>query len=114
MDRLMAMELLGGRKPSEMLAVMQKLRPSKEEHFFTFAFLQRLPREICVLLAQDDQSDIQNLAQKADAFMALHQPQHHDVAAVAPATGETPSADEEAIVTAANKAAAKQRQVKKK
>jgi hypothetical protein len=112
-DRLMSMEPLGGRKPSEMLATMQKLRPPKDEHFFTFAFLQRLPREMRMLLAQDDQSDIQNLAQKADAYMALHQPQHHDVAAVAPATGDTPPADEEAIVAAANKAAAKQRGGKK-
>jgi hypothetical protein len=113
-DRLMAMEPLGGRKPSEMLAAMQKLQPPKDEHFFTFAFLQRLLREIHVLLAQDDQSDIQNLAQKADAYMALHQPQHHDVAAVGPATGETPSADEEAIVAAKSKAAKKQKGGKKK
>jgi hypothetical protein len=53
-DRLMSMEPLGGHKPSEMFAAMQKLRPPKDEHFFTFAFLQRLPREIRVLLAQDD------------------------------------------------------------
>jgi hypothetical protein len=40
-----------------MLAAMQKLGSPKDEHFFTFAFLQRLPREIRVLLAQDDQSE---------------------------------------------------------
>jgi hypothetical protein len=43
-DKLMAMKPLSGRKLSEMLAAMQKLRPPKD--FFTHAFLERLAREI--------------------------------------------------------------------
>jgi hypothetical protein len=64
-DRLVNMEPLGGRKASELLVAMQKYRPPKDEHFFAYHFLQRLPREIRVLLAREDQSDMQKLAEKA-------------------------------------------------
>jgi hypothetical protein len=102
-DKLMAMEPLGGRKPTELLAAMQKLRPSQDEAFFAWAFIQRLPREVRVLLAQDDTSDMRKIAEKADALVALHQPQHHDVAAVAavgPAAENSPSADEDTVAAA--------------
>jgi hypothetical protein len=102
-DKLMAMEPLGGRKPTELLAAMQKLRPPQDEAFFAWAFIQRLPREVRVLLAQDDTSDMRKLAEKADALVALHQPQHHDVTAVA-AVGQTSennsAADEETVAAA--------------
>jgi hypothetical protein len=98
-DKLMAMEPLGGRKPTELLAAMQKLRPPRDEAFFAWAFMQRLPREVRVLLAQDD-THMHRLAEKADTLMALHQPQHHDVTAVA-AVGQasevSPAADEETV-----------------
>jgi hypothetical protein len=60
---------------------MQKLRPAQDEAFFAWAFIQRLPREVRVLLAQDDTSDMRKIAEKADALVALHQPQHHDFTA---------------------------------
>jgi hypothetical protein len=45
-DRLMAMEPLGGRKTTELLTVMQKLRPPRDDQFFTWALLQQLPHEV--------------------------------------------------------------------
>jgi hypothetical protein len=50
LNKLMAMEPLGGRKPTELLAALQKMRPPRYKAFFAWAFIQRLPR---VLLAQD-------------------------------------------------------------
>jgi hypothetical protein len=38
-DKLVNLEALGGRKPSELMAAMQKLRPPKDEHFFVYHFL---------------------------------------------------------------------------
>jgi hypothetical protein len=81
-DQLMAMEPLNGRRPSEMMSAMLKVRPPKDEYFFAWAFLQWLPREVRILLAHEEHLDLKKLAEKADALMALHKPQHHDVAAV--------------------------------
>jgi hypothetical protein len=94
-DRLVNMEPLGGRKTSELLVAMQKYRPPKDEHFFVYHFLQRLPREIRVLLAHEDQSDMRKLAEKADALRALHQLQVHDVTVAAVAAGPPPATTEE-------------------
>jgi hypothetical protein len=69
-DWLVNMEQLFGRKASELLVAMQKSSPPKGEHF-----LQRLPREIRVLLAHEEKSDMPKLAEKADPLLALHQPQ---------------------------------------
>jgi hypothetical protein len=82
-DKLMAMEPLGDRKATELLTAMQKLRPPTDDQFFAWAFLQCLPREVRVLLAQDDHADMRKLAEKADALLALHQPQTHDINAIA-------------------------------
>jgi hypothetical protein len=99
----MAMEPLGGKKPSKLLAAMQKLRPAADDAFFAWAFLQRLPREIRVLLALDDHADMRAVAEKADDLVAIHQPKHHDVTVVAAAattTQELPDGEEEDTVAA--------------
>jgi hypothetical protein len=82
-DRLMAMEPLGDQKATELLTAMQKLRPPSDDQFFAWAFLQRLPREVRVLLACKDHLDMRKLAEKADGLLALHQPQSHDIQVVA-------------------------------
>jgi hypothetical protein len=82
LDKFMAMEPLGGRKATELLTAMQKLRPPTDDQFFTWAFLQRLPCEVRILLAQDDHADMRKLAEKTDALLALHQPQTHDINAI--------------------------------
>jgi hypothetical protein len=105
-DRLMAMEPLGGRKATELLTAMQKLRPPRDDQFFAWAFLQRLPREVRVLLAHDDHSNMRKLAEKADDLLALHQPQGHDLQAVAVAacsagSSAPPAAPEDDLTVAA-------------
>jgi hypothetical protein len=83
-DKLVSMELLNGRKPSDLLAEMEKLKPSDEQQHFAYHFLQRLPREVRVLLTREPINNTRALAEKADSYMALHQPQSHvDVTAVA-------------------------------
>ena len=63
-ELLNAMEPLGGRKPSELLADMLELCPPTQHNnvFFAVLFLQRLPREIRVLLTHEDHTDLRRLA----------------------------------------------------
>jgi hypothetical protein len=112
-DRLMAMEPLGGRKATELLTAMQKLRPPRDDQFFAWAFLQRLPREVRVLLAHDDHTDMRKLAEKADGLLALHQPQGHELAAVAVAAAPE-VAEEDGVAAAAVKGQHGKKQKKKK
>jgi hypothetical protein len=46
---------------------------------FAFLFLQRLPREIRVLLSEDDPADTRAIAEKARRLIARHVLQSHDV-----------------------------------
>jgi hypothetical protein len=57
------MPALGGWKPSELMAAMLETCPRGEEktNLFACIFLQRLPREIRVLLAKADQKDTKTL-----------------------------------------------------
>jgi hypothetical protein len=92
-DKLVNLEPLGGRKPSELMAAMQKLRPPKDEHFFIYHFLQRLPKEVRILLAHDDFTDTRKLAENADGLMAIHQPHAAEVTALAAADKQLPESD---------------------
>jgi hypothetical protein len=113
-DRLMAMEPLGGRKAIELLAAMQKLRPPKDDQFFAWAFLQRLPREVRVLLAHEDHSDMRKLAEKADGLLALHQPQIHELTAVAATTAAAIPDEDGTVAAAAGKQPQKGKSSRKK
>jgi hypothetical protein len=97
-DILSRMEPLGRRKPSDLLAAMLELCPQNQHTspFFFYFFLQRLPREIRVLLSEESPADIRKVAVKADRLMVLHCPQHHDTAAALPG-----SSDDEADAAAA-------------
>jgi hypothetical protein len=110
-DQIVNMEPLNGRKPSELLAAMSKFRPADDKHFFAYHFLQRLPREVCVLLSRESVDNMQALAEKADGFMALHRPQQHDVAAVAVSAD---GGEDEGAVAAVKKAANKKAANKKR
>jgi hypothetical protein len=99
-DKLVNLEALGGRKPSELMTAMQKLRPPKDEHFFVYYFLQRLPKEVRILLAHDNFADMRKLAEKADGLMAIHQPQAPDVTAVAAATANLMIAEQDSVTAA--------------
>jgi hypothetical protein len=85
-DQLLQMEPLNGRKPSDMLVEMEKLKPADVNQYL---FLHRLPREVRVLLTKEPVNNMRALAEKVDAFMALHRPQSHNMAApVAAAAAE--------------------------
>jgi hypothetical protein len=104
-EQLFSMEPLNGRKPTELLAAMNKLRPADDAHLFAFLFLQWLPREVRVLLADQDVSNMQVIAEKADNLVAYHRPQSPDVAAVA----AVDAAAEEETVAAVKKGGRKKR-----
>jgi hypothetical protein len=84
-EKLFQLEPLGARKPSELLGEMLELCPRGQEDnmFFLFLFLQRLPREIRVLLDDENQLSARDMAVKADRLWAKHSHQHGSVAAVA-------------------------------
>ena len=85
-EQLLAMDSLGSRKPSELLAHMLELCPAGEEtsKFFAFHFLHRLPQELRIMLGDDDHQEVHELAKKADRLWAIHgHRQHGAVAAVA-------------------------------
>ncbi len=67
------MPALGSRKPSDLMAAMLETCPRGEEksNLFACIFLQRLPREIRVLLANVDHKDPKALATSADELWAL-------------------------------------------
>jgi hypothetical protein len=73
-EKLFLMPPLGSRKPSKMMAAMLETCPRGEEktNLFACIFLQRLPREIRVLLARVDHKDPKELAKQADELWALH------------------------------------------
>ena len=72
-ELLLAVEPLGGRKASELLADMWELCPHNQHNriFFAALFLQRLPREIRVMLSHEDDSDLRRLAAHADRLIAF-------------------------------------------
>ena len=72
-ELLHSMEHLGSRKPSELLADMLELCPPTQHNnvFFAVLFLQRLPRDIRVLLTHEDHTDLRRLAAHADRLVAF-------------------------------------------
>ena len=72
-ELLLAVEPLGGRKPSKLLADMWELCPNNQHNsiFFAALFLQRLPKEIRVMLTHEDHSDLRRLAAHADRLVAF-------------------------------------------
>jgi hypothetical protein len=78
-----------------MLIEMEKLKPADDKQYFVYMFLQRLPREVRVLLSKEPIDNMHQLAEKADAYMALHQPQSHDLAA--PVAATAPECEEESV-----------------
>jgi hypothetical protein len=72
--KLMALPELGNRRPSQMLADLLQVCPPGEHAtaFFRASFLQRLPADIQVHLAQADTVDLKELAQRADQLLLTH------------------------------------------
>ncbi len=83
-EKLHQLDSLGGRKPSELLHEMAELCPTGHEDslFFLFLFMQRLPKELRIILGKvDDHEDIRAMAAKADKLWSLHNHQQHGVVA---------------------------------
>jgi len=83
-EKLHQLDSLGGRKPSELLHEMAELCPTGHEDspFFLFLFMQRLPKELRIVLGEvDDHEDVRAMAAKADKLWSLHNHQQHGVVA---------------------------------
>jgi hypothetical protein len=85
LEQLLALPPLGGQRPSSLLAQMRQLCPPGEEHtmFFRGLFLQRLPPQLRMQLAEDRHSPVQALAARADALVV-----HHSYSSVAAASSQ--------------------------
>jgi hypothetical protein len=95
-EKLHAMGSLGGRKPSDLLHEMLEMCPTGHEDgpFFLFLFLQWLPKELCIMMGDDEYDNMRTLALKADKLWSIHNHQKPGVvAAVEPSPPtEPPSA----------------------
>jgi hypothetical protein len=87
MEALWAVQPLGGQRPSSLLADLTQLCPAadRQSELFRFCFIHRLPREIRILLAQDQTSTLRELADQADVLMSHGGQPVAAVAAVEPA-----------------------------
>jgi hypothetical protein len=99
-EKLYLSPAIGDRKPSEMMAAMLEMCPRGEEktNLFACLFLQRLPREIRVLLSRVDHKEPKLLAEEADALWSLHG-QPAAIAAM-PCTADVPVFQEDSTVAA--------------
>jgi hypothetical protein len=74
-----------------------------------------MPREVRLLLAKKDLSDMRALVAEADDLMAVHQPQTHDaVAAIQPAEQAAEATGESDSVAAISGRSAAKKKTKKK
>jgi hypothetical protein len=82
-EKLFQMDMLGGRKPSELMSHMLELCPrgKKKNKFFLFLFMQRLPKELRVMLTEEDLKEPRDLANKADRHWAMLSHQSHGMVA---------------------------------
>jgi hypothetical protein len=88
MEKLMATPPLGDRTASQLLQDMLELCPNPAEaghELFAFMFLHRLPRELRVLVAHEDHTDLRQLASIVDhkKSYSTQQPHEAGVATVA-------------------------------
>jgi hypothetical protein len=94
LEQLMALPALGGQRPSALLAHMRQLCPPGEDGtlLFRWCFVQRLPQQIRLQLAEDRHSPVQALAARADTLMA-----HHSYNAVAAVEMHSVGEEEEVV-----------------
>ncbi len=96
---------LAAQKPSELLAEMLRLCPrvQKNNAFFNCLFLNKLPRELRILLSEADMADKQAWEQagaRANLFTTHNSKQAHDVVAAVAAVSSPEQEGEETTVAA--------------
>jgi hypothetical protein len=93
---------LAAQKLSELLAEMLRLCPRGQENnaFFNCLFLNKLPRELRILLSEADMVDKQALGARADLFAAHNSKQANDVVAAVAAVSPPEQEGEETTVAA--------------
>jgi hypothetical protein len=98
-EKIMSMPPLGSRRPSQLMAAMLELCPAGQDTspFFTCCFLQRLPRELRILLSEADLTDLKRLTERADA---LHSHMRQEAAVSAVAALELYEEEDESTVAA--------------
>jgi hypothetical protein len=101
-EQLFSLPPLAPQKPSELLAEMLRLCPRGQENnaFFNCLFLNKLPRELRILLSEADIADKQALGARADLFAAHNSKQAHDVVAAVATVFLLESAGEDTTVAA--------------
>ena len=75
-EQLLSMEPMGDKKPSQLLAAMLEICP-RDEHgskLFAALFLQRLPRELRVLLAHDDHTNLRHVGRQGRPAAGVQPP----------------------------------------
>jgi hypothetical protein len=87
-EKLLSITVMGQQKQPELLAEMLRFCPRGEENsfFFNCLFLQKLPRELRVLLSEAYKADKRLLSEQADQIWAHNSHLHHDT--VAPVSSE--------------------------
>jgi hypothetical protein len=101
-EQLFNLPPLGAQKPSELLAEMLRLCPRGQENnaFFNCLFLNKLPRELRILLSEAEMADKQALGARTDLFAAHNSKQAHDVVAAVAAVPSPEQEGEETTVAA--------------
>ncbi len=85
-EQLFSLPPLAAQKPLELLAEMLRLchRGQENNAFFNCLFLNKLPRELRILLSEAEMADKQALGARADLFAAHNSKQANDVVAAWP------------------------------
>jgi hypothetical protein len=101
-EQLFSLPPLWAQKPSELLAEMLRLCPRGQENnaFFNCLFLNKLPRELRILLSEAEMADKQALGASVDLFAAHNSKQAHDVVAAVAAVSSPEQEGEETTVAA--------------
>lgn len=109
MELLFKLPSLGARKPSQLLTNMLDVCPAGEEKtkLFMFMFLQRLPKDLRLMMGEVEHGDPRTVAARADRLWAGHARQHAE--AVIATASEVTEDTENSTVAAIQRQAQQQR-----
>jgi hypothetical protein len=101
-EQLFNLPPLAAQKPSKLLAEMLRLCPRGQENnaFLNCLFLNKLPRELRILLSEADMAEKQALGARAYLFVAHNSKQAHDMVAAVAATPLLEPEGEDTMVAA--------------